>query len=253
MPFSHTLVGSEEELQQRIEREIHTQGPLFRSILFELGAQSHVLLLLFHPTVMDIPSLEIFVQEMGMLYVAEKMGVEIGLPLLPAQYVDYAPSHEPIALQVGHGSPLFSKLPTSSTPLLLSAFSILLSHHLNQAELIIGWGRSGRDDPKFSRVVGCFSHAVPIQVTVVKRDFFATLLQRMEHPEPIVSNRAVDGIFNRYTSPLFPDGSFFPFALGIAGGRMNLGGLLLESMELPERTSRGKKQRICFCMSGATS
>ncbi len=65
-------------------------GPLFRSALFTLGAEHHVLLLLVHHIVSDGWSFGILLEELAALYTAYRSGRESPLPELPVQYVDFA-------------------------------------------------------------------------------------------------------------------------------------------------------------------
>lgn len=65
-------------------------GPLFRAVLYQLGPDDHVLLLVQHHTVSDAWSMSVLQSELGILYGAEVNGTESSLPDLPIRYVDYA-------------------------------------------------------------------------------------------------------------------------------------------------------------------
>ncbi|KAM3115391.1 amino acid adenylation domain-containing protein [Phormidesmis sp. 146-33] len=66
------------------------QGPLLRTTLLKLDAETYVLLLNVHHIVADGWSLGIFVRELALLYEAVLDGKSSPLPDLPIQYVDFA-------------------------------------------------------------------------------------------------------------------------------------------------------------------
>jgi len=65
-------------------------APLMRAKLLRLGEQDHVLILNFHHIVSDGSSLVIFYQEVAGLYKASLEEIDVSLPPLQVQYVDYA-------------------------------------------------------------------------------------------------------------------------------------------------------------------
>jgi len=65
------------------------QGPVFRVNLFTRSAQEHILLLTIHHIVFDGWSLWIFLDELRVLYPAEKSGTQVFLPSLNLTYADY--------------------------------------------------------------------------------------------------------------------------------------------------------------------
>ncbi len=65
-------------------------GPLFRTVLYRLGPDEHVLLLSMHHIVSDGWSLGVLVRELGAAYAACAAGREASLPALPVHYLDYA-------------------------------------------------------------------------------------------------------------------------------------------------------------------
>ncbi len=67
-----------------------SQGPLFRTVLYRLGAAEHLLYLAMHHAVSDAWSLTLLFREMTELYNAGVRGVSAELPDLPVQYGDYA-------------------------------------------------------------------------------------------------------------------------------------------------------------------
>jgi amino acid adenylation domain-containing protein len=66
------------------------RGPLFRSILFRLTEEDHVLLLNMHHIVSDGWSMGIFFRELAAFYNGFIIGNSQSLPELPIQYADYA-------------------------------------------------------------------------------------------------------------------------------------------------------------------
>ena len=66
------------------------RGPLFRTLLLQLGDRDHVLLLTVHHIVSDGWSMDVLIRELVMLNMAFSAGQPSPLPELPLQYVDYA-------------------------------------------------------------------------------------------------------------------------------------------------------------------
>lgn len=86
---------SEESLNQHLLEEAHRpfnleRGSLIRVNLFAPSAQEHILLLAVHHIVADFWSLAVLVQELGILYEAEKDGTSVSLSPQALQYTDYA-------------------------------------------------------------------------------------------------------------------------------------------------------------------
>ncbi len=65
-------------------------GPLFRSVLYRLNAEHHILMLSTHHIVTDGWSNGVFMRELETLYGAFREGREASLADLPIQYPDYA-------------------------------------------------------------------------------------------------------------------------------------------------------------------
>ena len=85
---------SPEELNTRLLEEAYCrfdleQGPLLRVTLFTQSAREHILLLVVHHIVIDFWSLAILLDELGVLYPAESVGVKAPLPPLDLKYTDY--------------------------------------------------------------------------------------------------------------------------------------------------------------------
>jgi aspartate racemase len=75
-----------EETQRRFDLE---RGPVMRVSLFTRSAQEHILLLVIHHIVVDFWSLAVILNELGVLYPAEKAGRPAALPPLDLQYTDF--------------------------------------------------------------------------------------------------------------------------------------------------------------------
>jgi len=85
---------SSEELETRVLDEAYRRfdlerGPLLRVALFTRSAREHILLLVVHHIVIDFWSLAILLDEIGVLYPAEKTGAQVILPPLTLRYTDY--------------------------------------------------------------------------------------------------------------------------------------------------------------------
>ncbi|MGD1020131.1 MAG: amino acid adenylation domain-containing protein [Verrucomicrobiia bacterium] len=84
----------EDELQTRLVEETQRRfdlerGPVMRVNLFTRSAQEHILLLVIHHIVVDFWSLAVILNELGVLYPAEKAGRPVVLPPLDLQYTDF--------------------------------------------------------------------------------------------------------------------------------------------------------------------
>jgi hypothetical protein len=84
----------EDELQTRLVEETQRpfdleRGPVMRVSLFTRSAQEHILLLVIHHIVVDFWSLAVILNELGVLYLAEKAGRPASLPPLDLQYTDF--------------------------------------------------------------------------------------------------------------------------------------------------------------------
>jgi amino acid adenylation domain-containing protein len=65
-------------------------GPLFRPVLYRLGVDDHVLVVVTHHIVSDGWSLGVLVRELGACYRASDQGLPARLDDLPIEYADYA-------------------------------------------------------------------------------------------------------------------------------------------------------------------
>jgi hypothetical protein len=81
-------------LQARLLEEAYRpfdleRGPILRVNLFSCSPEEHVLSLVVHHIVIDFWSLALLLTELGVLYPAEKIGVQATLPRLDSKYSDY--------------------------------------------------------------------------------------------------------------------------------------------------------------------
>jgi hypothetical protein len=85
---------SGDELKARLLEEAYRpfdleRGPLIRVSLITRSAREHILLLVVHHIVVDFWSLAVLLNELGLVYPAESVGVKAPLPPLASQYTDY--------------------------------------------------------------------------------------------------------------------------------------------------------------------
>jgi hypothetical protein len=84
----------EDELKSRLVEETQRpfdleRGPVLRVSLLTRSAQEHILVLIVHHIVVDFWSLAVILNELGVLYPAEKAGAQVTLPPLDLRYTDY--------------------------------------------------------------------------------------------------------------------------------------------------------------------
>lgn len=85
---------SQDELNNRLLEEAHRpfdleRGPMLRVNLFTQSATEHILLLIGHHIAIDFWSLTILLDEIRVLYPAQKASTQAPLPPLELQYTDY--------------------------------------------------------------------------------------------------------------------------------------------------------------------
>lgn len=155
-------------------------------------------------------------------------------------------------LSHGHGTTLYV--------VLLAAFNILLHKYTAEEDIIVGTPFAGRAKAEFASTVGYFVNPVPLRVSISAAAAFETLLaalrattlgalRHQDYPFSLLVDR-LDIARDPSRSPLFQvmfamqrshllHKEGLPlFALGEPGVGMNLGGLELESMSLPQRISQ---------------
>jgi acyl-CoA synthetase (AMP-forming)/AMP-acid ligase II/acyl carrier protein len=140
---------------------------------------------------------------------------------------------------------------------LLAGYELLLARESGQEELIVGAPTSGRDSPGLAGLVGYFVNPVALRADLRGNPTGAELLARtrarvlaafrhQELPFPLLAERlqperdpAWPPIFQAVFVLHKAHGAQVPglagFALGEPGARIDLGGLAIESIALPER------------------
>jgi thioesterase domain-containing protein len=86
-PYPPAYAFAKQEVETPFD--LHT-GPLFRSYLMRMAAEEHVLLCTMHHTITDACSLQLFANELAVLYQAHTNGTPPALPELTIQYGDYS-------------------------------------------------------------------------------------------------------------------------------------------------------------------
>jgi amino acid adenylation domain-containing protein len=143
---------------------------------------------------------------------------------------------------------------------LTAAFQVLLHRHTGQDRFVIGTPTAGRSRAALASVAGYFVNPVPLRADLSGRPTFAELvgrarqevrgaLARAGYPFPLLAE-AAQPERDPSRSPVFqamlvferpPAGApadLSAFALGEPGGRLDLGGLVLDSMPIEERASQ---------------
>lgn len=201
-------------------------------------------------------------------YWSKQLAGELPFLNLPADY-----SRPPVQTYNGacysfrFGTPLSSKLKTFSQGhgttlyvVLLAAFNVLLHKYTAEEDIIVGTPFAGRAKAEFASTVGYFVNPVPLRASVSAAVAFEALLaelrattlealRRQDYPVSLLVDR-LDLERDSSRSPLFQvmfalekshllhEEGLPLLALGEPGARMNLGGLELESMSLPQRISQ---------------
>jgi amino acid adenylation domain-containing protein/non-ribosomal peptide synthase protein (TIGR01720 family) len=143
---------------------------------------------------------------------------------------------------------------------LLAAFYVLLYRYTEQSDLIVGSPISGRSRARFSNLVGYLANPVPLRANIasnMKFDSFLghvrqTVLAALEHqdyPFPLLvdqlqperdSSRSpiFQVLFVLQKAQMVSDHTLAPFAIGRPEVRMNLGGLLMNVIEIDQQTAQ---------------
>ncbi|HVR08195.1 MAG TPA: condensation domain-containing protein, partial [Thermoanaerobaculia bacterium] len=140
---------------------------------------------------------------------------------------------------------------------LLAAFQALLHRYSGQPRVLVGFPTAGRGHRDLDRVVGYFVNPVVVAADLTPLTTAAALLEQVrdralgaiahaELPFPLLVSRLqperdasrpplFQAMFALQGMPRPADAGLAAFALGEAGARMELGGLVLDSLALPER------------------
>lgn len=302
----------EDELQTRLVEETQRpfdleRGPVMRVSLLTRSEQEHILLLVIHHIVVDFWSLAVILNELGVLYSAEKAARPAALPPLDLQYTDFVRwQAEMLASSAGErlwdywrkqlaGALSVLALPTDRPRppiqmfrgaqhaftlndelarrlkalakaegatlymVLLAAFELLLYYHTGQEDILVASPMAGRSRAEFEGIVGFFANPVVLRANLsgnptfraflgqVRQTVLAALehqdyptlrlMQRLRPPRDLDRPPLCQAMFvldkpHRVTEQAVP-----AFARGETGLRMNLGGIVMETIPLERRAA----------------
>jgi amino acid adenylation domain-containing protein len=293
-----------EETQRRFDLE---RGPVMRVSLFTRSAQEHILLLVIHHIVVDFWSLAVILNELGMLYPAEKTGRPAALPPLDLQYTDFVRwQTEMLASPAGERlwdywkKQLAGPLPVLSLPtdrprppiqmfrgaqhdftlndelarrlralakaegatlymVLLAAFELMLYYHSGQEDILVASPMVGRSRAEFEGLVGFFANPVVLRANLSGNPTFRAflgqvretvlaalehqdyptlrLVQRLRPPRDLSRSPLCQTMFVLDKPHRVAEQAGPVFARGETGLRMDLGGLVMESIPLERRAA----------------
>ena len=140
---------------------------------------------------------------------------------------------------------------------MLSVFNLLLSFYTGQEELMVGSPTAGRNRAEFERVVGYFVNPVLLLSHIDWNQSFQevlghirqVVLEAMEHqdyPFPLLVEQfqpmrdskqspLIEVMFAFQKAPRLEDQGLTSFILGDQNAKLNLGGLILEPLGLPQQ------------------
>lgn len=301
---------SREKLTERMRKVAECsldleKGPLLRAYLFTLPRGKYIFWLFVHQIAVDFWSLEILLEELGILYAAEKSGIPADLPPLDGQYTDYVrwqlnvlasqegeehltylkkqlagelpglnlptdrprppvQTYNPASYFLTMSDALTQRITktvqterTSLDTLLVSAFFVLLYRYTGQEDLLIGAPISEQRHRKFKGIVGYFDNPVPLRADLSGNPTFRAFLRKIhqtiweafdheDYPSHLLPSQLR---LNRDAShpPLFQTlfilqeqqqrRAISPFLLGQGGERIDMNGLVLQSVELNEQVT----------------
>lgn len=137
---------------------------------------------------------------------------------------------------------------------LLSAFQVLLHRYTGQEDVVIGSPSAGRNAAKFAGTVGYFVNPVVLRGQVCREEAFAELVEQVrktvlealkhqEYPFPLLVEKMQPNrdlsypplfnvMFNLQSGALWKEEGLVALALGVAGAKIETGGLVLETVAL---------------------
>jgi surfactin family lipopeptide synthetase A len=293
-----------EETQRPFDLE---RGPVMRVSLFTRSAQEHILLLIIHHIVVDFWSLAVILNELGVLYSAEKAGRPAALRPLDLQYTDFVRwQAEMLASPAGERlwdywkKQLAGPLPVLNLPtdwarppiqmfrgalhdftlndelarqlralakaegatlymVLLAAFELMLYCHSGQEDILVASPMVGRSRAEFEGLVGFFANPVVLRANLSGNPTFRALLgqvrqtvlaalehqdyptlrlvQRLRPPRDLSRSPLCQTMFVLDKPHRVAEQPGSAFVGGETGLRMDLGGLVMESIPLERRAA----------------
>jgi amino acid adenylation domain-containing protein len=149
---------------------------------------------------------------------------------------------------------------TTLATTLLAAFQALLSRYTGQTDLLIGMTTGGRSRAKLADLVGYFVNPVAIRTDLSGNPSFLELLEQVrqtvlgafahqDYPFSLLVEQLqperdpsrspiVQVMFTMQQTPVLDAEGFGAFALGEAGARLELAGMTIESVVLPQQTAQ---------------
>ena len=143
---------------------------------------------------------------------------------------------------------------------LLAAFQVLLHRYTGQEDILVGTPTGGRSRAELADLVGYFANPVVIRANFIgdptfeeflgqirhtvldalaHQDFpFALLVERLQADRDPSRSPLFQVMFVLQKAQVCDEGDLTLFALGEAGGRVELSGLTLESIALEQRTAQ---------------
>ena len=301
-----------DELQTRLIEETQRpfdleRGPVMRVSMFTRSAREHILLLVIHHIVVDFWSLAVILNELGVLYSAEKAGRPTALPPLDLQYTDFVRWQTgmlagPVGEQLWDywKKQLAGPLPVLNLPtdrprppiqmfrgahydftlndelarrlralakaegatlymVLLAAFELTLYYHSGQEDILVASPMAGRSRGEFEGLVGFFANPVVLRADLsgnpTFREFLGQvrqavlaaldhqdyptlrLVQRLRPPRDLSRSPLCQTMFVLDKPHRAVEQAEPAFVGGETGLRMNLGGLVMESIPLERRAA----------------
>ncbi|HEV2763301.1 MAG TPA: condensation domain-containing protein, partial [Pyrinomonadaceae bacterium] len=151
-----------------------------------------------------------------------------------------------------HGATLYMTL--------LAALQVLLYRHTGRADILVGSPTAGRSRAALAGVVGYFSNPIVLRARLAGQKHFAALLEEVRHtvleafehqdyPFPLLVERlqperdpsrspVFQVMFGLQKTPPVCETDLAAFALGEPGGRMEMGGLVYESLPLEREAAQ---------------
>ena len=317
----------EERLREVVSEEMHRPfdlegGQVLRTRLYTLSECEHVLTMVVHHIAFDLWSLVLLMNELGVLYAAEKDGLPSPLTPLTYRYTDYV--RQQLRLLSGaEGERLWTywreqlsgELPVLNLPTygarpgvqthrgaacrftlspelserlkslgqahgatlymtILAAYQVLLHRYSGQSDILVGsLAAAGRNHAEFSGLVGFFDNQITLRADLSQNPTFEqflaqvrqTVLGALEHqnyPFPLLVEK-LQPERDTSRSPIFqtmfilqraqlPEQvGLIRFGLGMSKSRVQIGELILETVDFDRRVASGLAGQIDLTLIAA--